>query len=213
MVQTVVGRRSAVGASANGRPTMVFNGSNVHLWPASPALISLTKFGVWFWVKFSAAAVTSGGALLSHIAGLGGATLSRFSIGANNGSGTTNTQSAAYITNTTGRSFGSPYSGITSAVWYAFYLQYDSSRGGDPNVALFTGGLNLGWGPPTINIGAGGTLTTLQASNGSILVGGQSDADAPASALGNGAEMIPPVTFNDNLTAAEIASMLTWRAP
>jgi hypothetical protein len=213
MVQPVPGRRSSVGASANGVPTMVFSGANVHLLPASPSAVSTTKIGLWFWVRFSAAAITAGGTLISHLNGAGGSTLSRLDLSLqNSGGASTNLAIQTYITNTAGRRLYTPFSGVTHSVWYAMYLQYDSSRGGDPNVVFFQNGVAQSFSVLQ-NIGAGGTLTTLQAANGSLVIGAGNDSDTPTSPLGNGTEFVPPVVFNDNLTPAEIASMLLWRAP
>lgn len=206
MVQTDTDRRAAVGTSGNGFPTMVFDGTDVHLWPQSPATSSTTKVGIWFW--FKPATVASTQMLYEVAAGLGGSGTNRLIFYASNAK----LQCEAYISNVNGR-FGATSSNVlTVGAYTAIYLQYDSSRGGDANLAIFTGGVSqtLTYG----NIGAGGTLTTLLAASGNALVGGATDSDTPINPITNGGELGPNIiSFNDNLTADEIANMLTFEAP
>jgi hypothetical protein len=213
MAQPSANRKAAVGVSTSGLPTMIFDGTDVYLWPASPAAVSTGQFGLWFWSKYSAAAIISGGTLFWHQAGVGGATLSRFGIGLSNGSSATNLAINCYATNANGRGYGTPFNGVTHSTWYANYLQYDASRGGDACHAYYLNGASQSFAA-VYNIGAGATLGTLQAANGSILLGGITDSDTPTSPLGNGSEIGSVVmTFNQNLTAAEIARLLIWRRP
>lgn len=200
-------RIAAVGSSANGLPTMVFDGTDVHLWPLSPAHSSTTKVGIWF--DFKPASVAGFQLLYDVEAGVsqGGATASRLRLFTNG----TGLVAQAYLTNANGRSF-SVASALTNNTWHRIYLQYDSSRGGDANLALFVGGVSLSL--TASNIGAGGTLGALQVSAGAALIGGDSDIDAGSNPIANGGQIGPNIfAFNDNLTAGEIANMLLFEAP
>lgn len=206
MVQTGVNRRAAVGTSGNGFPTMVFDGTDVHLWPESPATSSTTKVGIWLW--FKPATVASTQMLYETAAGIGGAGNSRLIFYATNAK----LQCECYISNVNGRTGTTSSNVLTAGAYTAIYLQYDSSRGGDANLAIFTGGTSQGL--TFANIGAGGTLGALLAASGNALVGAATDSDTPVNPITNGGEIGPNIiAFNDNLTAAEIASMLTFEAP
>jgi len=64
------------------------------------------------------------------------------------------------------------------------------------------------------NIGAGGTLGALQTGTGSALMGGSSNADTPGSPILAGGEIgTATLAFNDNLTAAEILALMSYKAP
>jgi hypothetical protein len=206
MVQTGVNRRAAVGVSANGLPTMLFDGTDIHLWPQAPALSSTTKVGLWFWYK--PATVAGVQRLWACVNGQLGCSTERLQFYAN---GST-LRCEAYITNANGRTFDTSAATLTAGAWHAIYLQYDSSRGGDANLAIFVGGVSKALTPT--NIGAGGTLTVLQAATGSASVGGVVDSDTPVQPIVNGGEIGPNIIpFNDNLTAPEIANMMLFEVP
>lgn len=206
MVQTDADRRAAVGAAANSVPTMVFDGTDVHLWPTVPATSSTTKVGIWLWYKPITVAGTQ--YLYRVAAGQGGVTLSRFDFYATG----SQLQCEVSVTNTTGR-FGVTASGtLTAGAWHAIYLQYDSSRGGDPNLVIHVNAADksLTYG----NVGAGATLTTLQVANGSALFGGATDSDTPVVPIANGGQLGPHIfAFNDNLTAAQELFLLGYDRP
>jgi hypothetical protein len=198
-------RIAAVGASANGLPTMVLDGTDVHLWPVSPAHSSRTKWGLWLWYK--PASIVGLQMLYNVQNGVGGSATRRISIFQNGAT----VQFTAYLDNFNGRSGATP-NVLVAGSYSAFYFQYDSSRGGDANIATFVGGsaqtLNY------TNDGAGGVLGQLQVASGSAVIGGATDSDTPSSPIANGGEIGPNIVpFNDNLTAAEIARMLTFEAP
>jgi hypothetical protein len=207
MVQTDVDRRAAVGTSSNGYPTMVFDGTDVHLWPQSPAHSSTTKVGIWLWYK---PATVSGLQVLYAVSNnIAGSTTARLSMYAQG----TDVVVSAMITNANGRQGNTSVAGALAAgAWHAMYLQYDSSRGGDANLALFINGVSKAL--TYFDIGAGGTLGALQAASGSATIGGASDSDTPTIPIANGGEIGPNIfAFNDNLTASQIASLLAYEAP
>lgn len=205
MVQTGTVRRAAVGASANGFPTMVFDGTDVHLWPLDPAHSSTTKVGIWLW--FKPATVAGVQRLYGVLAGVAGSTTNRLQL---------YTLSAAlnceaYASGSAGR-FGTTPNVLVAGAWHAIYLQYDSSRGGDANLAIFVNGVSqsLTYG----NVGAGQALATLPAASGSAPVGGGTDTDTTANPIANGGQIGPNMfAFNDNLSAAEIALFLAYQVP
>lgn len=196
----------AVGTSANGLPTGVWDGSDVWVvTAASPSFSSTTKWGLWFWIK--PASFASIQLLLREISGVSGMTLDRFELSVlTDGS----IRIETYITNTNGRRGITAASLLTVGTWTAVYLQYDSSRGGDANVAVFTGGVSRSLSMS--NLGTGGTLTTLQALTGTPLFGGNNAAGG--SGLLNNTEVGPNIfTFNNNLTATQIANFLAFEVP
>jgi hypothetical protein len=208
-VQTDTDRRAAVGASGNGFPTMVFDGTDVHRWPLSATINNMTtKLGFWFWYKPSS--VTGVQTLINIAIATGGG------IGSNKieiFNNTTRIGSNVYVTNVTGRQGHTPLLSIAIGVWYAVYVQYDSSRGGDPNLVIFIDGVSQTLS--FVNIGAGATLDVLQSPTGNALIGGTTDDDdTPGGPLANLAEIGPNIfVFNDNLTAGEIVNMMGFEAP
>jgi hypothetical protein len=55
-----------------------------------------------------------------------------------------------------------------------------------------------------VDLGTGGTLTTLPAPTGNLLISGVTDADTPGSPILNGGQLGPLcAVFNENLTTAE----------
>ncbi len=198
-------RKTAVGAAANGLPTMVFDGTDVHLWPVSPAHSATTKVGLWFWYK--PATVAGIQYLYAVTNGVAGSSTKRLHLRAN----AAKIDGVAYIDNFNGRA-GSTPNVLVAGSYTAIYLQYDSSRGGDANLAIFIGGAaqTLTYA----NDGAGGTLGALQAASGSATIGGATDSDTPATPIANNGVIGPNIfAFNDNLTAAEIAAILAFEAP
>ena len=169
-------RIAAVGSSANGLPTMVFDGTDVSLWAVSPAHAATTKLGLWIWYK---PATVVGLQMIYNVQnGVAGSATRRLAIFQNGNT----IQCTAYIDNFNGRSGATP-AVLSAGTWIALYPQYDSSRGGDANIAIFANGsaqvLNY------TNDGAGGVLGALQAASGSAVVGGATDSDTPASPLAN----------------------------
>jgi hypothetical protein len=207
MVQTGAARRAAVGTSANGLPTMVFDGTDVHLWPQSPAHSSTTKVGIWLWYK---PATVSGTQLLYAVqAGVAGAANSRLAFYQTNDK----LNIDVWKTSGSGRQFITA-SFLVAAAWHALYLQYDSSRGGDANVALYVGGVTKSLTPSGFGGAGAADLGELQAATGSATVGAANDSDTPPSAITNGGMLGPNIlALNDNLTAAQIADTLLYEAP
>lgn len=213
MTQPAAVRKAAVGTSPSGLPTMVFDGTDVHLWPSNPGHLSTTTWGLW--VDFWPASLPANQAIYAIANGVGGATATRMAFYSHNQTYIIE----VYITNADGRSFVTGNVASTSA-FQRLYLQYDSSRGGtngDNNVALYINGgtpLTVGAGLTASSFGSGGTITTLRAATGSAVVGGFSDTDTPLSGITNGGQLGSILaTFNQNLTAAEIARMMRFRSP
>jgi hypothetical protein len=205
VTQTGTDRRAAVGSSANGLPTMVFDGTDMHIWPQSPSQSSTTKVGIWFWYK--PATVTGLQWLIGNALAVG-STHERFEFYANGDA----VSCGCYITDTNGRTGTTPAASLVAGAWHAIYRQYDSSRGGDANLAIFINGVSQGL--TYTNIGAGGTLTTLQAANGGAMIGGASDTDTPSFPIANGGQIGPNIfAFNDNLTVAEELIVRSFEAP
>ena len=201
-------RKPAVGTSGNGLQTMVFDGSDMLLWPLNASINNRTdKQGYWFW--FKPAVVNTLQRLLNITIATGAAaTFEKLSFYANNRT----LVCEVYITNATGRVGTTASNVLTAGAWHAIYLQYDSSRGGDANLAMFVGGTSASLN--FTNIGAGGTLGALQAPTGNCIIGSFNNSDTPTQAIDNGGEIGPNIfPFNDNLTAGEIASFLAFEAP
>jgi hypothetical protein len=208
MVQTDTDRRAAVGTSGNGLPTMVFDGTDIHLWPLSPGHSSTTKVGLWLWYK--PATVSGAQYLYRAAAGQGGQSFNRIDFYA---FGSTLVCEVS-VTNTTGRSGATASGTLTAGAWHAIYMQYDSSRGGDANLAVYVGGVSKSL--TFANIGTGATLTTLQAATAAAnaLIGGATDSDTPVAAIANLGELGPNLlALNDNLSTDEIGRFLTFEAP
>lgn len=206
VVQTDVDRRAAVGASANGFPTMVFDGTDVHLWPLSNTIQNMaTKLGLFFWIK---PATVVGVQVHFSVGTVGGASARKIFLYQN---GST-LVADCYISGTDGRSLASAALTLTAGAWHSVYWQYDSSRGGDANMALFVNKVSIGL--TGANLGVGGTLTVLPQPTGNMLIGGNSDSDTPAQPYVNASEMGPNIIpLNDNLTTAEIAALHNFEAP
>lgn len=207
-VQADADRKCAVGAAANGLPTMVFDGSDMYQWPLNAVINNMTtKLGFWLWLK--PATVASVQRLLNITIATGAAaTFEKLSLYANNRT----IVCEIYASNATGRVFTTTTNVLTAATWTAAYMQYDSSRGGDANYALFTDGVSRA--NNGANIGAGATLGALQAPTGNALIGSFNNSDTPTQAIDNLGEIGPNlISFNDNLTASEIAALLAFEAP
>lgn len=199
-------RLPAVGASANGFQTMVFDGTDVLLWPQSPGHSFTTKLGIMRW--FKPASLVGLQRLYSVAAGVAGSGSNRIQFYTNGSS----LMCEAYINNVDGRSFQTASGVLTAGSWSNIYMQYDSSRGGDANMAIFVGGVSLPLTP--VNIGAGGTLTVLQAATGSAVIGAGTDSDTPVQAIANGGELGPNgFAWDDNLTARQLANFVAFEAP
>lgn len=206
VTQTDTDRRTAVGASANGLPTMVFDGSDVHVWPLSNSINNMTtKIGYWWWYK---PATVTGTQRQLTVASTGGASLNKIQTYA---SGAT-WRTEIYISGNNGRVGTTPAATLTAGAWHALYLQYDSSRGGDANLVKYINGVAQSL--TMVDQGAGGTLTVLQQPTGNMIIGGFNDSDTPTNPIVNLGEWGPNVfIFNDNLTAAEIAAILAFERP
>jgi hypothetical protein len=210
MVQTGSVRRAAVGSSANGLPTMVFDGTDVHLWPQSPSQSSTTKVGIWLW--FKPASLTGTQWLYSVIGTIAGAPENRFRFGLSG--------SAFYLQMwkdaSNHRQFVSASGFFSIGAWTAVYVQYDSSRGGDGNVAIYKNGVLTSTTPSDTGgvVGPTGMGVLLGASSGNATVGAFGDSDTPSEPILNGGQIGPNgYAFNDNLTAPQIAAFLTFEAP
>lgn len=208
VTQTDTDRRSAVGASANGLPTMVFDGSDVHVWPLNAAINNMaTKLGLWFWFKpASLAAVQS---LFPVRNGTGGASTRKLDIRINTDGSWT---AQIFVDGTNGRALTTGAGRFSVGAWTAGYFRYDSSVGGDGCVKLYTLGVDESLSGA--NLGTGGTLGALMQPTGNMLIGGTDNTDTPGSPILSGGEIGPGiVSFNDNLTADDIANMVSFERP
>jgi len=202
VTQTDVDRRAAVGAAANGLPTMVFDGTDVHVWPLSATINNMTtKLGFWFW--FNPSTVSGVQAIL----GAGSLSTGKLLFYAVNAQ----VWCDCYISAGNGQT-AKTGNILSAGTWISLYAQYDSSRGGNPNIAIYANGVSQSLSFTAI--GAGGTLTTLPQPTGSFLLGGNTDSDTPSIPIANGGQIGPNIfAFNDNLTAAQIAQLLAFEVP
>lgn len=199
MAQTDADRLPAVGAAANGLPTMVYDATDVMLWPLSPAHTSTTKLGYWFWYK---PATTVGLQTIMHC------TTKRVTIYANSAV----IQGRAYRDAFNGRMADTPASTIVAGVWTAIYFAYDFSQTGDDKIKIWLDGVQQSL--TYSNDGAGGYGTGLQAASGSACVGAETDSDTPTRPIANGGLLGPNIfAFNDNLTQAEIDNLYAFERP
>ena len=203
VLQTDADRRTAVGTSGNSLPTAVFDGTDVLLWALAAGNNHTAKLGFWIWFKpASTASVQHLVAVVSPTA-----TAQKIDVYANNAQ----VFCECYISGVAGR-FGRTGNVLSAGTWSAIYVQYDSSRGGDANLAIFHNGSSqsLTYG----NLGAGGTLAALPTVTGSALIGGVTNSDTPSQPIANGGELGPNLfVLNDNLTAGQIAALLAFEAP
>lgn len=202
-VQTDADRLANAALSANNLPTAQFDGSDVYVWPLTSGNNATTKTGFWIWFKPGSVAS------VQHLVSIVSPTASaqKLDIYANNAQ----VFCECYISGVAGR-FGRTGNVLTAGAWTAIYVQYDSSRGGDANLAIFINGVSQGltYG----NLGAGGTLTTLPVVTGNALIGGLTNSDTPSQPIANNGELGPNLfSFTDNLTAGQIASFLAFEAP
>lgn len=204
VTQTDTDRRSAVGSSANGLPTMVFDGTDVHVWALDAATNNRTDTqGYWLW--FMPASVASVQHLVSLVSPT--ATAQKLDVYANNAQ----VFCECYISGVAGR-FGRTGNVLSAGEWSGVYIQYDSSRGGDANLAIFHNGASqsLTYG----NLGAGGTLGALPTVTGSALIGGLTNSDTPSQPIAAGGQLGPNAyAFRSNLTDAQIAQYLSYQRP
>lgn len=199
MAQTDADRYPAVGASANGLPTMVFDATDVLLWPLSPSRTSTTKVGLWVWYK---PATVAGIQTIYHD------TTKRLTIYAN---GST-VDVRAFRDNFNGRIGTSPAATLTAGAWHSIYYPYDFAQTGDDKIKLWVNAVaqSLVYS----NDGAGGYGTGLQAASGSACVGAETDSDTPTRPVANLGEIGPNIfALSDNLTQEEINNMHAFEAP
>lgn len=208
VVQTDTDRRFAVGTSVNGLPTMVSDGSDVHVWPISPALTSTTKLGIMFWVKVGSIAAANQ-IFFAIFNGAGGASARKIQTGI----ATSGLQTSVWVDASTGRNINSATGLISANTWFNFYMQYDSSRGGDTNVAHYINGSLIAQGANT-NIGVGNPLGALVSATGNATLGGQTDSDTPGNPILSGGEFGPNIfIFNENLTDSQINNLSAFERP
>ena len=187
---------------------MVFDGSDVHVWPLAAGTNNRTDtLGFWIWFKPATAASVQ--RLLNITIATGAAvTFEKLSLYANNRT----LVCEAYITNATGRVATTATNVLTAGTWTSIYLQYDSSRGGDANLAMYTDGTSRSLN--YANIGVGGTLGALQSPTGNCLIGGFSNVDATVQGIDTNGELGPNLfALNANLTADQIAALHAFEAP
>jgi hypothetical protein len=205
VVQTDVDRRAAVGASANGLPTMVFDTpGDVHLWPVSPAQTSTSKWGLLFWFKPASVAATQ-----AIYVCINAGTNRRFQVQILNAT----VAGFVYSDNFNARKGVTP-NVLSVGVWCCIYVKFDGSLTGDARLAIFIDGV-----AQTLTYsdgdGVGAIMpATLRTAAGNALLGGGSDADTPVTPVTNGGQLGPNIIpFLDSLIAAEIAAFQGFEAP
>jgi hypothetical protein len=207
LTQPSANRIAAVGAAANGLPTMVFDGTDVHVWPLTAANNGVSKLGFWFW--FKPASLASIQVIMAVRTGTGGASARKFDLR----TGTSGEVAAqVFISGADGRQGITGTGKLVVGTWSAIYMQYDDSRGGDANLRIYVAGVNetLSYS----NLGVGGTLTTLPVVTGNGLIGASDNLDAPGGPVLSGGLIGPNIfAFNDNLTAAQITLLMAFEAP
>lgn len=208
VTQTDTDRRTAVGASANGFPAMVFDGTDVHVWPLSNTINNMaTKLGFWFW--FKPAVVNTLQRLLTIAVSAGGSSVEKLQIYVNN----TTLRAECYINNTTGRNLTTG-AVLSAGAWHSIYFRYDSSLGGDANGIFFVNGVSAAVTGSAIGAGGASDLTVLPQPTGNAFIGGFNNSDTPTQAISNLGEFGPNLyAFNDTLTAAEQLAIRSFEAP
>jgi len=201
-VQADLDRQPAVGSSLNGLPTMVFDGTDVLPWPIAASNYSTDKLGYIFWFK---PASVSGAQMLIQVP-INGANISFAASGAA-------LQSSIYMTpGATGRSATSVGFSLLPDVWHCIYWRYDSSLGGDANIAYYVDGALLSMS--YANLGAGQALGVLPAASGSMLLGAASNSDTPSSPIKAGGQIGPnSLVLNQNMSPDAIAAYMAFEAP
>jgi hypothetical protein len=205
VVQTDVDRRAAVGASANGLPTMVFDSpGDVHLWPVSPSQTATSKWGLLIW--FKPASVGSSQTLYDA---RNNGSNRRFILQALNAT----VAGFVYSDNFNARKGVTP-NVLSAGVWCCIYIKFDGSLTGDARLAIFIDGV-----AQTLTYsdgdGVGAVMpSALRAAAGNALLGAASDADSPSTPIANGGQIGPnTIPFLDSLIAAEIAAFQGFEAP
>lgn len=206
VTQTDADRRAAVGAAANGLPTAVFDGTDVHVWPLIAAINSATVQSFLFFYK--PATVSGVQRLLTIGLATGGASAEQFQLYANNDT----IRAELYATNSTGRVLTSGAATLTAGAWHAICPQYDSAVGGDGCYSLHVNAAAKSLSGT--NIGAGATLGTRPTPTGNALIGGFNNQDAVTQPIANGGE-IGTLWYASNQiwTQLEIAALGRWLVP
>jgi hypothetical protein len=205
VVQTDVDRRAAVGASANGLPTMVFDTpGDVHLWPVSPTHNSTSKWGLLFWFKPASlpaiqtiySCVNGGSNRRAHVMALN-ATVAGF----------------IYADNFNARKGVTP-NVLTVGVWTCIYMKFDGSLTGDARLAIFIDGVQQSL-TYSDGDGVGAVMpAALRAAAGNALIGGATDTDTGSNPITSNGQLGPNIIpFNDSLNAPELAAFQGFEAP
>jgi hypothetical protein len=198
-------RRPAVGAAANGLPIAIFSTNDCVSVPLIPNNNQTTKVGWAFWLKPSNFPNTT--CLMTIGSGTGGASALKHRLLATPGR---NLRIDAFISGSNGRQFIATAS-LPLSVWSWVRLRYDSSLGGDANLAVYLNDTIVSAGTWS-NIGAGGTLGTLPVVTGNLLIGNVFNDVTPSSPLEGS---IGPLIwfFNDEPGAAEEAAIMAYKRP
>lgn len=207
-VQADADRKCAVGTSANGLPTMVFDGSDMYQWPLSVTINNMTG-PLIFVFFFKPAVVNTIQRLLNATIATGASAGSeKFSLYCVNAT----LSCEIYRTNTTGRQATTASSVLTAGAWSCIAMQYDHRRGGDANYTMHVDAVQVT--NNFANIGAGATLDVLQQPTGNILIGSFNNSDTPTQAIANGGEMGPNLYVGGAiLTQAKLDMLNTFERP
>jgi hypothetical protein len=208
-VQAVAGRQPVGAAGANGLALLQFTSDNKSIqWPLGNTTNNqATKVG--YWIRFKPASVASLQRLLNMTIAAGAAVgLERLSFYAVNRT----LQTEVYASNATGRVAVTASNVLTAGVAAQCYLQYDSSRGGDANLALYVDAAAVTQNFSAIG-GLGSTgLGALQQPTGNCMIGAFNNSNTPTQPITDGGQLGPVVAaaFNDNLTLPEIQAFNRW---
>lgn len=206
--QTDADRKPAASTSANGLPTMLFDGSDMLTWPQQAAGTGnngTTKWGMFFTFKPTSNLVTRQRVLSQTFA----VSAPKVTVDIVGGALEVN----FFRTSVDGRAM-SITSGVTASAWNSAYVLFDGSQSATDALAmqLYINGVQQV--VSFANQGAGGAMTTLQSVSGAILIGASSDSDTPSAPLLVGCELGPNMMFmTDNLSATQIAALHAFERP
>ena len=197
-------RRPAVAAANNGLPVASFVTNDAVAVPLVAGINNQTdRLGWAFWVKVGNLAGFN--TLLSISSGTGAASAAKIQLFLNGSNAIT---VDAYISGANGRRFTSTAT-VAEDSWTWLRLRYDSSLGGDANVATFINGA-AATGTYS-NLGSGGTLTTLPTTTGNLIIGNINDGSASAALTGS---IGPDIFFlGEDPSVADELRLMNYRVP
>jgi hypothetical protein len=205
--QTDDTRRPAADASANALPIMVFDGSDMLVWPVAASNHATGKWEILLWLKPSNVASTQ---RVFACDTASGASLNRIRVSLNNTGGIDVT---VFITNADGRTFSTPASVLTAGAWTFIRIAYDAVGATEADqLRVFIGGASQAM--TGANLGAGGTIGALRTATGNNIIGAANDSDTPVTPLLNASQIGPNVfVTNAALTTAQATALQAFERP